>query len=410
MINSRRREERIAVRLPVRVWGMDSNGKPFSQSTTTLDVTRTGARIGGLQCPLHQGDIIGVQHGPDKARFRVAWVGQAGSGRQGQIGVICVETDKYIWGAPLNRLRAAAHPGEPPSPGPSFVGPLPPPPIQTPAKPKISERREATRYACSGGAEFRNVEGGFKNWGTVADVSQNGCYVETIFPFPANTHVDVLISVRNIDIRCRAQVRSSHPNVGMGIEFTQITPEDRQRLDELISKLAIIPSASARASAPTPPRTPLGPQQTPTAPSPQPSVALEKTPNPSDDLYKVCSALRDAEAILESSAVQIEPRAITELMRVLDHARQTTESIQTRLENGAGQDRHKFLAEREAARVRTVTALAHELAIDVDASSLGLSSEGFEELLNAVSQLHNRLITLMQKDRADHADLPISPS
>jgi hypothetical protein len=408
MINSRRREERIAVKLPVRVWGMDANGKPFSQSTTTLDVTRNGARLGSLQCPLQQGDIIGIQHGNEKARFRVAWFGKPGTGRQGQIGVVCAEPDKYIWGAPLSRLKADAHPGEPVSLGPSFVGPLPPPPIQAPAKPKADERREATRYVCTGGAEFRNVEGGFKNWGTVSDVSDNGCYVETIFPLPAKTQLDVLISIRNIDIRGRAQVRSSHPSVGMGIEFVQLSPEDRQRLDALLSALAIVPGAAQRLSAPTHPHAPLGPPQVFSAPPP--AIPREKPQNLSDDIYKVCADLRDVEALLESAALQIELRAINEFMRTLDHARQTTESVQNWIESHGGQDRYQFLAEREAMRVRNVTALARELAVDIDASSLTLGSEGFEGLLTTISQLHNRLVTLMQKGRDENADHPIPPS
>jgi hypothetical protein len=409
MINSRRREERIAVKLPVRVWGMDANGKPFSLSTTTLDVTRNGARLSSLQCPLQQGDVIGIQHGTEKARFRVAWVGRPGTARQGQIGVLCAEADKYIWGTPLNQLKATAQPTVPPSPGPSFVQPLAPM-IQAPAKPKASERREATRYACTGGAEFRNLEGGFKSWGTVSDVSDNGCYVETIFPLPATTQIELLVSVRNVDIRGRAQVRSSHPNVGMGIEFVQLSPEDRQRLESLISTLEIIPGAVQRLSTPPPEhRAPLGPVQAPSALSPRP-IQREKPPNLSDDIYKVCAGLRDAEALLESSALQIEPRAINELKRSLDHANQTVESIQTWLENDGGQDRYKFIDEREAARVRTVTALARELAVDVDATSLNLGSDGFEGLLNAISQLHSRLAMLMQKGRGDQPDDPISSS
>jgi hypothetical protein len=407
MIDSRRREERIAVRLPVRVWGMDANGKPFSQSTTTLDVTRNGARLGSLQCPLNQGDIIGIQHGNEKARFRVAWFGKAGTGRQGQIGVVCAEPDKYIWGAPLDRLRAAARPGEPVRPGPSFVGPLKPP-VEAPAKPKASERREATRFVCTGGAEFRNVEGGFKNWGTVSDVSDTGCYVETMLPLPAKTELDLLISVRNIDIRGRARVRSSHPSVGMGIEFVQLSPEDRQRLDALLSALAIVPGSAQRLSAPAAPRAPLGPPQVFSAPPP--TIPREKPQHLSDNIYKICTDLRDAEALLESNALEIEHRAISELMRSLDHARQTAESVQNWIEKHGGRDQYRFLAERETARVRTVTALARELAVDIDASLLNLGSEGFEGLLSAISQLHNRLVTLMQNDRDGNPEHPVPPS
>ena len=403
MINSRRREERIAVRLDVRVWGMDANGKPFSQNTSTLDVTRTGARLSGPACPLRPGDIIGLQHGGEKARFRVAWVGKPETVRKGQIGVVSLEPNKYIWGTPLSELKAAAPPPERPPLGASFAQPQRPATDLIPSiAPKGSERRDAIRYACTGGAEFRNIAGGFKNWGTVSDVSENGCYVETVFPLPARTGLDLLISVRNIDIRGRAQVRSSHPNVGMGIEFTDISPEDKQRLDSLISMLSIVPGAVQR---PAQAKDPLGPViATPVA---EPVAAIEKEPSLSDPIYRVCTELRDAEALLEANSVHVEPKAIGELVRALDRARQTAEAVQKWIENQGDKSSYDLIAAREAARVRTVTALARELVVDVDASLLDLGSEGFEGLLNAISQLHSRLVTLVEKGRREQ-DEPLS--
>ncbi len=398
MINSRRREERIAVKLQVRVWGMDSNGRPFSQSSTTLDVTRTGARLSFPSIPLAQGEVIGIQHGTEKARFRVAWVGKPDTVRKGQIGVVCLEPNKYIWGTPLGELKAMAPPPEPQAPGDCFVQPQPPA-VSFPSK--ASERRDAIRYACTGGAEFRNVAGGFKNWGTVSDVSENGCYVETVYPLPAKTEVELLISVRNVEIRGRAQVRSSDPNVGMGIEFSEISAEDRQRLDTLISMLSIVPGAVQR------------PSQTKAA-SEQPVAALvpesatpvsDKEPSFSDPIYKLCTELRDTEALLESNSVHIEPRAISELTRALDRTRQTVEAVQKWMENQGDRSSYDLIAAREAARVRTVTALARELVVDVDASLLDLGSDGFEGLLNSISQLHSRLMTLVEKGRREQDPL-----
>jgi|SRR5437764_2329878 len=84
------RERRTPMKLPVRVWGMDSAGRLFSIEASTLDITPRGA-------------IIGVECGRSRARFRIAWVGTPGSDRDGQIGVQCIEPGKYIWGVPLLR-------------------------------------------------------------------------------------------------------------------------------------------------------------------------------------------------------------------------------------------------------------------------------------------------------------------
>ena len=400
MIDSRRREERITAKLPIRVWGMDANGKPFSQATTTLDVTRTGARLAGLQCPLQQGETIGIQHRNDKARFRVAWVGRVGTARAGQIGVLCVEPDKYIWGTPLNELRSKSQAEPARAPGPSFVAPLPP---ERPAAKATSERRDSTRYVCTGGAEFKKAEGGFKNWGTVADVSHTGCYVETNFPLAARTLLDLQINVRNIDIRARAVVRSAHPNVGMGLEFAQISPEDRHRLETLISMLTIVPGALQR-SATTAPQASV---PAPAAPVASSTVPQPKESSSSDHILRTITELRDAEAIIETSALLIEPRALAEFLRAIDHVRQTTVSTQNWLQNTGGSDSSKLVEERNSARARTITSLARELTVDIDGRSFDLGSEGFEELLTAITQLHDRLMSLTD---ANNDDDPVSPS
>lgn len=412
MINSRRREERVPARLPVRVWGMDAYGKPFTHSTSTVDVTRTGARIGAIPCEIQQGDIIGIQHGNEKARFRVAWVGKPGTGRQGQIGVVCAEPGKYIWGTPLESLKALARAEMGRSvPGSSFVQPLNPvqaAPTTTSSAAKGSERRDAARFACTGGAEFRNVNGGFKNWGTVSDVSDTGCYVETIFPLPAESQIELLVSIRNVDIRGRALVRSSHPNVGMGIEFLELSPEDRERLERLLAMLAIAPGNTQRTGAVPAMSTP------PVAPVPSPAYAPvnrlgpRQDPPVADQLYRLCTELRDAETLLEANSERIEPRALAEFLRALNHTRESALALQHSMEQTDGPDRFKFLAERDSARVRTVAALARELAVDVDGSALQPGSEGFDGLLSAVSALHKRLAALVDNDRAEEGDIPAS--
>jgi hypothetical protein len=98
-----RREQRVEMMLPVRLWGMDRHGKLFEQHATTLDITPVGACLTGVTCDLQVGCIIGVQHGNSKSRFKVAWIGEPGSARDTQIGIITVEPGKYIWGVALAR-------------------------------------------------------------------------------------------------------------------------------------------------------------------------------------------------------------------------------------------------------------------------------------------------------------------
>jgi hypothetical protein len=98
-----RKEQRTRMLLPVRIWGLDSEGVLFDLDARTIDVTPIGARLAGITCRLHRGAAIGVQCGNSKARFRVVWVGAAGGPKQDQIGIQLIDVGKYIWGKPLAR-------------------------------------------------------------------------------------------------------------------------------------------------------------------------------------------------------------------------------------------------------------------------------------------------------------------
>jgi hypothetical protein len=109
-----RREQRLHLALPVRVWGMDVNGELFEQDATTMDITTVGARLTGIIYPLQRGCVIGVQHQTSKARFRVKWVGTEGSHDQGQIGLRLLDEGKLIWGRALRRALGDEYTGGPP--------------------------------------------------------------------------------------------------------------------------------------------------------------------------------------------------------------------------------------------------------------------------------------------------------
>jgi PilZ domain len=382
-MDSRRREERIAARLSVRVWGMDANGKPFSETSNTLDITRNGARLSGLQCPLKQDEIIAIQHAKEKARFRVAWVGPPGTARSGQIGVVCIEPTKYIWGKPLNEFKPARQLGAR-VPSGFFVGSEPA------AKAKEDERRDSTRYVCTGGAEFKNVESGFTNWGTLTDVSEAGCYIETMHPLPVRTLLDLHLHARNLDILSRAVVRSSDPNVGMGIEFIQLSPEDKQRLTSLISTLSIIPGSASRAPAPAPNLTIPAPPPVTRTLGPVPSRAAE--PSASDLLRSASQQLRDAAAAIESNTSPLDPQALAEFLFAMDHARETAFDKQNWLRNGAPVADPKLLAELTPALLRTLTTLAREFTVQLESGNL--DAEAIKKLRSTIAELHDRLAGL----------------
>jgi hypothetical protein len=72
----------------------------------------------------------------------------------------------------------------------------------------------------------------------LTDISAGACYLETATPFPADTPVVLSIRESNAECLLKGVVRVSHPQTGMGVEFTQGQAHDqRARVAELIGRL-----------------------------------------------------------------------------------------------------------------------------------------------------------------------------
>jgi hypothetical protein len=71
-------------------------------------------------------------------------------------------------------------------------------------------------------------------WGTVTDISQNGCYVELMATFPVGAIVDLQLELNEIRAHVKGEVRVSYPCLGMGIAFREISDENRVRLLQML--------------------------------------------------------------------------------------------------------------------------------------------------------------------------------
>ena len=71
----------------------------------------------------------------------------------------------------------------------------------------------------------------------LTDLSLGGCYLEISSPFPVSTRVTLSMRAGGIDLRTEGVVRIMHPDKGMGVEFTQSTPEHRALLERFLSLL-----------------------------------------------------------------------------------------------------------------------------------------------------------------------------
>jgi c-di-GMP-binding flagellar brake protein YcgR len=71
----------------------------------------------------------------------------------------------------------------------------------------------------------------------LSDLSLGGCYLEIASPFPVSTRVTLSMSAAHVEVRAEGVVRVMHPDKGMGVEFTQATPEHRAAVEKLLGVL-----------------------------------------------------------------------------------------------------------------------------------------------------------------------------
>ena len=71
----------------------------------------------------------------------------------------------------------------------------------------------------------------------LTDLSLGGCYLELTSPFPVRTRIVLSMRVADLELRAEGIVRVMHPEVGLGVEFTQTTEEQRQHVEKLIQHL-----------------------------------------------------------------------------------------------------------------------------------------------------------------------------
>jgi CheY-like chemotaxis protein len=71
----------------------------------------------------------------------------------------------------------------------------------------------------------------------LSDLSLGGCYLETVSPFPVRTKLVLSMRAGEVELQVEGRVRVMHPEVGLGIEFTKRTSQQRERVQKFIQTL-----------------------------------------------------------------------------------------------------------------------------------------------------------------------------
>ena len=104
----RRRNPRVSLLLPVQVWGLDATSLPFTQSAIVTNISSSGAVVHGIRRSVRPGEILDVQLGQEKVRFRVVWTGKAGMRREGEVGLERLPFEPYLLDMDLCRCSQLA--------------------------------------------------------------------------------------------------------------------------------------------------------------------------------------------------------------------------------------------------------------------------------------------------------------
>ncbi len=105
-----------------------------------------------------------------------------------------------------------------------------------------SERRKHKRIRVEGTANIKLADGRPYAFAPLADFSASGCYIETLFPLPIGTALELTITLKapEVTMPVTATVRTADQGVGMGVKFgDEYTERLRKLLEQLEDKSSV---------------------------------------------------------------------------------------------------------------------------------------------------------------------------
>lgn len=107
---------------------------------------------------------------------------------------------------------------------------------------KAPFRRAARRCSFVASVEVTEVTSEARISARTSEISLGGCYVDTLSPFPVDSLVKLRILKDDGVFEAKARVAYAQSSFGMGLQFTDVTPESRAVLRawlaEMLSRLA----------------------------------------------------------------------------------------------------------------------------------------------------------------------------
>jgi hypothetical protein len=215
----KRREPRHEIRVPVRIFGTDRNGRVFSEKVFTANVSRQGVELTGVQAEPANEEIIGLTYGQTKIHFRVKWTGAPNTPKAGHMGLLNLTPEKSLWDFPL------------PGTGMDDFRPRPQAQADRRAYPRMKTNNSIELYAASQAAPIR---------AKATDLSLGGCFVEMSMPLEKGSAVKIALWIQDYKLWANAKVITSTPGFGVGLQFTEISKQDSEQLRQFVKNITRI--------------------------------------------------------------------------------------------------------------------------------------------------------------------------
>jgi len=110
--------------------------------------------------------------------------------------------------------------------------------IDSSAEPNHHEPRRHVRYPFTATVEAVESKSQTQIQGRTRDLSREGCYVDTISPFPAGSVVKLRLTKEMRSFEAQAEVVYSLVGMGMGVKFTDADAEQLVTVEKWVGELS----------------------------------------------------------------------------------------------------------------------------------------------------------------------------
>jgi hypothetical protein len=215
----------VHLALPVRWSLVGDQARGPAEVACTYDIHPHGARLLSSRV-VNVGDLVMVERGRNKATCQVVWAADPESPLRGQFAVQCIE-NRTPWDEELRQMQEQYQP--------VILEDL-----QRHAsnrRPSGSEanRRRRPRFYVEGQAEV--IDGVQHVTGEVEQISECGARLSGTGQLRTGTEFRLMLSVFDVSLGLKAQVKYLIDSFGMGVEFHEIRRGDRPLLSYVLGKL-----------------------------------------------------------------------------------------------------------------------------------------------------------------------------